>query len=246
MSNKSATHFQRFEFKYPIDIRVADRIIMGVLDYMKCDKNCTEKNDYIYSVSSLYYDTFGLGSYHEKDAGIRNRKKLRLRFYNDYIGNDTKVFMEIKRKRDMVVIKDRVSMTSKEFHNLFNGGEKKSFYDKCPVDEKETLEDFMFIKAINCMEPILLISYDRRAFESLLGLDFRVTFDYNIKASLAKWLDVRPIKKITKNLVIMEIKYNNVLPSWFHDIILKYQLSRDTFSKYAMSLEACHKNFSTY
>jgi len=34
-------------------------------------------------------------------------------------------------------------------------------------------------------------------------------------------------------------RYNNVLPSWFHHIIQKYQLQRLTYSKYCNAVDVC-------
>ena len=139
----------------------------------------------------------------------------------------------------MVIVKDRLKSTANEAFDLLHNGFSKKVIDGFSESEKETLEEFLFTKVYNCMQPMVLIRYDRKALESIFGLDFRVTFDYNIEAARSRWLDQPNYKKITSNTVIMEVKYNNVLPSWFHDIILKYQLSRDTFSKYYMSVERC-------
>jgi SPX domain protein involved in polyphosphate accumulation len=239
MKIPSVSHFQRFEIKYPLDMRTADRIIVGLLDYMRWDTHCNSDNDYAYTVSSLYYDSLDYACYVEKKMGVRNRVKLRLRFYEEEYKKNTPIFLEIKRKRDMVVVKDRVRLTIREYQALLEEGRISSVIRNYSGSERKLIEEFFWIKKHNCLHPKLMVVYKRKALESSIGLNFRVTFDFGIITSPSKQLYLAFPRRVVDNIVIMEVKFNNVMPSWFHDIIQKYQLSRDSFSKYASSLESC-------
>ena len=233
--------FQRFELKYPLDSRIADKIVVGLREYMDWDNYCQEDNDYAYLVASLYYDSAGYGCYFQKDDGIENRAKLRLRFYKEKVETDDKVFLEIKRKRDMVVVKDRIEMTKGNCFNLLKDGRVKEILNKYSGKEREVIEEFLWTKTNNCMQPKVVVTYTRKALESSIGLDFRVTFDSDIKAAPAGWVDVVPQARIAGNIVVMEVKFNNIMPAWFHTLVQKYQLSRDSFSKYVYSLDNCRR-----
>jgi len=242
MKNSIPFHFQRFEIKYFLDQKTSGRIILGLLDYMDWDNYCLPKNNYSYVVSSLYYDSLGYGCYFDKECGVRNRFKLRLRWYEKEIDKDTPIFLEIKRKRDMVIVKDRVLMKNSDCFDILREGKIKEVLNKYSSDEREIIEEFLWLKNFNCMKPKIMVRYNRRALESNIGLDFRITFDFNIKAVSAHWIENTPFKDvIDKNMVLMEVKFNNIMPGWFQTIIQKYQLSRRSFSKYTHSLDVCRR-----
>lgn len=245
MDPKPLTHFQRFEFKYPLDTRLADKILISLLDYMRWDPYSHEGNDYVYTVSSLYYDSPGYYCYLDKLAGLRNRHKLRLRFYEDEVDEDTRVFLEIKRKRDMVTIKDRVPLSGAKTYPLIEQG-KTEMLEDFTEKERDIIEEFIYHKTLNCMEPTIMVAYKRRALETDMGLKFRVTFDSDLRTSPATWLNNKAYQIASEsNTTIMEVKFNEVMPAWFFDVVQKYQLTRDAFSKYATSLDASLQDLVT-
>ena len=108
---KTKLHFQRFEFKYQMPLDFVEGIIPELLKYMDFDPFAQKFPDHGYTVASLYFDSVGLDCYYQKLAGVRTRKKLRIRFYPENgLTPETKVFLEIKRKYDAVVVKDRLAL----------------------------------------------------------------------------------------------------------------------------------------
>ena len=71
---------KRNELKYYISF--GEYIILSnkLKKILKKDKYC--KNEEGYFIRSLYFDSVNNKAFHEKMAGVENRKKYRLRIYN--------------------------------------------------------------------------------------------------------------------------------------------------------------------
>ena len=236
-------HFHRYEFKYLISSHIVEGIIPVFLKYMEIDefgKNLL-RNSYV--VSSLYFDSSDLGSYREKIAGIRSRKKLRLRFYNSECNNNSKIFLEIKRKYDSVVVKDRVTLNYQEAEDLIQRNKKPNR----ALNERDNniIDEFLWTKIYNSMVPQNMVIYKRMAFVSSINPRFRVTIDYDLKSYLASWINEKKEgNPVTSGFVILEVKFDGILPAWFHKIMLRYNLERIVFSKYCRSLSVCRPELS--
>ncbi len=236
--NQAPFHFQRFEYKYKIPLNVVEGIIPTLLKHMDFDEFSRNAPDKSYCVSSIYFDTVHLDCYHDKISGIRTRKKLRVRSYDANPSEETLVYLEIKKKYDNVVVKDRVRLKHIECKEMLF----KNTYGKFSLSENEqdVMNQFLWIKERNSMIPKNLVMYKRMAFASKVDPGFRVTIDYNIQTSSVLWFNEKSeMIDVHKDLSILEVKFNNILPKWFHVIIQKYNLQRDALSKYCNSLELC-------
>ena len=212
-------HFQRFEIKYQIPSSIIEGMIPEFLKYMEPDPYAKNLPDKAYTVASSYYDSVGLDCYYQKIAGIKTRKKLRVRFYPNFkdfkFQPDTQVFLEIKRKYNMVVIKDRFALNHKNCYDLL----KQNKINSDLKNKQSTLNEFLWLKIYNGMLPQNMVIYQRKPFISKVDQDFRVTIDYNLRTFLSDWLSV------DKN--------------WFQGIIQRYGLEHKPFSKYCNCLEVC-------
>ncbi|MCD4705494.1 polyphosphate polymerase domain-containing protein [bacterium] len=242
-NQKVKLHFRRFEFKYLLPIQTADKIIPSLLSHMKWDPYVVGKKGEYYVVNSLYYDSAGFGCYYEKIAGVSARSKFRLRFYN-FLQDDSKIFIEIKRKRDNIIIKDRVAESVEKANQILNFNSYPEYLTNLSNNERKVLEEFLWAKNYACLKPQIMVSYLRRPLISKYDNKFRITFDYNIKAYKSKWLGEQTglVKNVLTDNVILELKYNNFLPIWFYEIIEKYKFLRIPYSKYCNSLEKIYPN----
>jgi SPX domain protein involved in polyphosphate accumulation len=78
--------------------------------FLRRDSFAARQDKGMYTVRSIYFDTPGFEMYHTKIEGIAHRMKVRLRGYN--VGDDqSTVFMEIKRKYEGPILKNRASTT---------------------------------------------------------------------------------------------------------------------------------------
>jgi hypothetical protein len=237
-NQKIKFHFQRFEFKYQLPLDLVEGMVPELLKYMDWDHYAKNLPDNSYRVASLYYDSVGLGCYYDKINGQKTRKKLRIRFYDQILKPDTKVFLEIKRKYDTVVIKDRLILTHRDCKELLQENKKVNL----PNDNslKDTLDEFLWLRSYNGMVPQIMVLYERKPLVSKIDPNFRVTIDYNIRAYLADWLsDKNDGKLVNPGLAVLEVKFNNVLPFWFLRIIQRYNLQTQPFSKFSNSMEVC-------
>ena len=92
-----------------------------------------------------------------------------------------------------------------------------------------------FCSYYRTLRPAVFLSYEREAFYSTDGSDFRVTFDENIlyrdeDISLSGEIYGTPI--IEKNQVLMEIKTPGGIPMWMTDFLTGQRIYKTSFSKY--------------
>lgn len=234
---KNKLHFQRFEIKYQIPPELIQGLVPEFLKYTDVDPYAKNLPDGAYTISSLYYDSQGLDCYYQKLAGVKKRKKLRIRFYDAQLTPQSLVFLEIKRKHDFIILKDRLALT---LENCYDVLYKNQIPKNLNPDDKKTLDEFLWTKFYNGMYPQNMVIYQRKPLISKVDPDFRVTLDYNLHSFRSSWLTDRSVPlKVNPETAILEVKFNNILPAWFHQIIQRYSLSHMPFSKYCNSLEVC-------
>ncbi|MBT6068735.1 polyphosphate polymerase domain-containing protein [Candidatus Peregrinibacteria bacterium] len=236
VKEKPKLHFQRYEFKYHIPMRLADKIVPALLNYMDFDSHVGDSKDHSYDVHSIYLDSSGLKNYHEKIEGDLFRKKLRIRSYTKNVKPNDTVFVEIKRKHNMVIIKDRISMPLSSAITLASATGHRSMFKE---EDHDVIDEFMLDKSVYGMRPKVLVSYKRKPLVGRTGSNLRVTFDYDIQAARVGDLDFsRETKSIYDGMLVMEVKFNDILPYWLHEIIQKYCMEAWPYSKYCFGMEA--------
>lgn len=109
--------FERLEFKYYVPYEHIDELRNSFMINMKHDGFACTQDRGRYTVRSIYFDTYKFLFYREKMEGVKNRKKLRIRTYNQP-GENTPAYLEIKRKYGSVICKDRVSMRRNRFRDF--------------------------------------------------------------------------------------------------------------------------------
>ena len=112
---KSITYTNRYEVKYLVSSKNLNSIEESFKGILISDKNSL--NDSGYYNHTIYFDTPHLKFYREKQEGLLTRTKPRIRIYKSYPkGPAIKAYVEIKKKFDRIVQKDRsevdVSATS--------------------------------------------------------------------------------------------------------------------------------------
>jgi len=224
---KEKLHFRRFEFKYPLHKSLADLMIPELLNYMVFDSFASK--DGSYEVLSLYLDSEKFKAYHEKLDGLKNRQKLRFRTYRDIFDFDSKIFCEVKKKQGPVVIKDRTVIDYVSMKKLLEGD----------LNFDLNNQDFLYEMLKFNMSPSLLVQYKRLPLFAKSDQSFRVTLDYDLKFKPLR-LKNSEMKSFFENTLVLEVKFNGSMPAWFADLIRKYNLRQDSFSKYCSGIEACY------
>ena len=191
---------------------------------------------------SLYFDSPDYGCFWDKESGVGERKKLRFRYYEENLQPNTPIFLEIKKKKDALVIKDRLQL---KFSDCLNARLDQRLREIATKTASGLPQEISWFKKRNCLKPKLFISYRRKALISRRDKKFRVTFDYGLTAQPLNDLGQKTdrLKKIYPDSVVLELKFNNTLPNWFHKIIQKYQLQRLAYSKYCNCLRIVKPEF---
>jgi len=225
----------RFEFKYQINHFTAKGIEAEIKKFgMNIDLHATE-TDGSYHVTSLYFDSFNKNDFQEKSGGELVRKKIRLRIYEPYLKNSEFGILEIKHKYDMTNRKTKINLNRDEVEGFIKYGKIVILKKKnCKPEMRENMLRYL---NNHLVKPAIMVTYQRRAYMSN-NKDLRVTFDYNLKTASQGNLDKNNfLREVNKGMLTMELKYNYNLPFFMRDLIKKYKLKRDTFSKYEKSLE---------
>lgn len=234
---KPTFYFERFEWKYLLSRAEAERVLSDCLrNNLRWDPFVASRPGHSYPVTSVYLDTFGWKCYYEKIAGDRSRFKVRLRAYRPVLEEAPEIFLETKRKHDAVTMKERV---------LLVPGSERSLLDPCAdrrsiairAGDENTRESILARVMRFSLAPKVLVTYTRQPLIGTFVDRLRVTFDSMLTAARYGAEGTLSPTPVLRDGVIMEVKYNGVLPYWFHRIIQAHNLSRVAFSKYCRSVE---------
>ena len=238
---KVQNRFQRFEFKYYLPKREMGQMYGVLLKNHLVRDPFLEPGQDGYFVNSIYFDSPSLRCYNEKISGMKNRAKLRLRTYGENLDDPQTMFLEIKRKSDAIIVKDRAFLSADNYKRAING-EVLSF-EKNDSRDSKILEEFTVRQRSYSMMPLVLVRYKRNPLVSRFDNNLRVTFDYDLEAAGAEsFTNRRALNSVFRDLVVMEIKYNNILPGWLHKVIQRHELRRVAVSKYCYGIDTIKKN----
>ena len=108
---KDQMTFKRYELKYMLTIEQQQKILKAMANHMKEDPHGHS------TIQSLYFDTPDFLLIRRSIDKPAYKEKLRLRSYG-VANEDTKVFLELKKKYDKVVYKRRISSTESQAINM--------------------------------------------------------------------------------------------------------------------------------
>ena len=232
--------FERRELKYFVDYDKLDDLRERFFSYMEHDPYCRDRKDNKYSVRSIYFDTSGFLFYYEKLEGLKVRKKLRVRTYNTSSDN-CPAFLEIKRKYDNTVYKERAVVSLEEVPKLTNGANLQLLNQDADFGEKSALDKFIFLMKRLNLVPQTLITYEREALVGVADPSLRVTFDLNVRSYLKPEIDdifrEDELKEIEHDFFVLEIKMNSEMPAWIRRIIRDFNLHQQSISKYCNGID---------
>jgi SPX domain protein involved in polyphosphate accumulation len=249
MPNLSHTirKFNRFELKYIVSIQKAEQFKQALSAYLAPD----EHGDFLgyYGVSSLYYDSPDYRFYWEKIDGIKFRRKLRIRHYEngDPLTEDTPVFVEIKQRLNRVTQKRRLQIPYGDALRLCNQRQvpEPDVFNHNPA-EAAVMEEILALSWQYDLRPASVVSYARQA---LIGgqydIGLRVTFDKDLFYRAAG--EALPALQLNREstrfalfpagMVIIEIKVNERIPYWLTELVAMHNLNLMRVSKYCRSIE---------
>lgn len=186
-----------------------------------------------YTISNLYYDTDNFELIRTSLKKPKYKEKLRARFYGARADEDSKVFVELKKKFDGVVYKRRVEMSLPEAHEYLSDG----IY---PEEDSQILREIDYAKNHYGLTAKAYIAYDREAYSGKENPDLRITFDRRIRCRdnhLTFTDGDAGTELLGKNQILMEVKIPGAMPLWMSRAFSIRHIFMTSFSKYGTYYE---------
>lgn len=231
----------RYERKYVVSESAAAAIRRFVTAYLQLDAHMAGKESTGYPLYSLYFDTPQFALYRHSMEGLKNRYKLRIRFYDE--APDSPAFLEIKKRTTETIHKLRAAVTKPAAERLL-GGARLSSADLLSSGDAavRALTEFSDRRERLGAEGTAFVGYRREAYVSHAAEGARVTFDrqivgysYSYGCGLAIPEQEAPV---AAKGVVLELKYNGRIPQWMHDLIASFRLQSVSYPKYVHCLDA--------
>lgn len=192
---------------------------------MELDANVGAGSDYY--IRSLYFDTLENREFREKEYGIYERRKIRLRIY------DTKadtVKLELKGKNGSGIHKEALEISREEAELLIAGD--CSFLLN---HQKATAGKLYNLLKNHFYRPVVVIDYEREAYV-LPVFNVRITFDKKVRSHMGGcgfWDPELPMANLLDgSRVVLEVKYTDMLPAHIKTLLATVPKIPVSFSKY--------------
>lgn len=215
----------RHEWKH--EINYSDMLILRqrLRAVMKSDENAVHGK---YFIRSLYFDNISDKALREKIDGVNCREKFRIRYYN----NDTSlIHLEKKSKINGLGNKQSASVTAEEAQKIVDGD-----FDWMINSDRPLVQELYSKMISQGLRPKTIVDYTREPFVFSAG-NVRVTLDYDIRTGLycTDFLNPDCITIPAGNApIILEVKWDEFLPSVIRDIVQLESRRTAAFSKYAV------------
>ena len=216
----------RHELKHEISMSDMIAIRQRMRAIAKSDPHAIDGK---YFIRSLYFDTPEDRALIEKQSGISQRQKFRIRYYN----YDTSVInLEKKLKSGGLGCKISAGLDVKQAEKIVNG-DTSWMMDS----DNELIRELYSLMVSDRLGPKTIVDYTREPFIYGPG-NVRVTLDYNIRTGLhlTDFLNTECVTvSASFGTCIMEVKWDDYLPDIIRDAVRLPHSRTGSFSKY----EAC-------
>ena len=215
----------RHEWKH--EINYSDMIILRqrLSAIMKPDENAVDGK---YFIRSLYFDNISDKALREKIDGVNCREKFRIRYYND---DTSLIHLEKKSKINGLGNKQSASLSAEEAQKIVDGD-----LDWMIDCDRPLVQELYSKMKSQGLRPKTIVDYTREPFVFSAG-NVRVTLDYDIRTGLycTDFLNPDCITIPAGNApIILEVKWDEFLPSVIRDIVQLESRRTAAFSKYAV------------
>ncbi|WP_105209445.1 polyphosphate polymerase domain-containing protein [Streptococcus suis] len=226
--------FKRKETKYIVDKETFALLEKDLKKHMVSDEFATS------TITNIYFDNEDFDMIQDSIAKKNGREKIRMRIYDAQPSAGSQAFLEIKKKENKIGYKYRLTSNPLSVTNYI----EKGVVDKTITDEMVTSELEILRERYGTIKPKMYIYYDRVSYKGIEDKKIRLTIDknllyrdYHVSATDGKFGEAL----LDPNKVIMEIKVPEQLPDWLLDLLEKYQLEKQSFSKYGNAYKLAHQ-----
>lgn len=180
-----------------------------------------------YTIRSLYFDNLQDKALREKLDGVNQREKFRIRYYD---GDTSVIHLEKKVKRGGLGYKVSCPLTAEEAQRIVDGNTLWMASDRRGL----VVELYAKMK-FQGLRPRTIVDYQRIPFVYGPG-NVRVTVDYNIRTGLncTDFLNPHCPMAPTGQDIVLEIKWDNYLPTIIRHAVQLKGRRETAFSKYGI------------
>ena len=221
MTKRSDNVFERVEKKYILTREKYNLLLEAIEPHMCADSYGK------HTIGNIYYDTDTYELIRHSIEKPKYKEKLRLRSYGVPM-EDSKVYLEIKKKYDGIVYKRRISLTLAEAEAYLNEGMR-------PEKDSQILREIDYFISFYQPKPKIYLAYDRIAYYGKEDEEIRITFDHNIRSrenALSLGVGDQGTPLLEDDQYLMEIKVPGAMPVWLADILSELEVYPSSFSKY--------------
>lgn len=246
-STSAAPAGSRYEFKYLIPDALA-RVFTRAASAWYSPDPYLPPGESEYVITSLYLDTPRLDFYWDRDCQRFDRIKARVRTYGPR--NEGPVFLELKRRFGDTMMKSRARVpTHRWTEALLPGDLGLPAWDLTPSREA-VVRDFNSLCIGRCLRPVVSVRYDREAYVGRVRNDLRLTVDRRLRYAPMDRPEIPADDRVYRHmdtgyaflggssLAILEVKFTGRHPLWLEDLLARFDLPRESFSKYLTGVEA--------
>ena len=176
----------------------------------------------------MYFDDYKDTSIYTTNSGLSERFKWRIRYYGDDLSY---IVLEKKEKIESRCHKKSCKITVDEYNKIVSGDLTDLIFET----EKKLIKE-LAVDMLTCnYMPKVIIDYERIAYVEEIT-NVRITFDMKISASyeLENFLtqDYQNFYILPSGLNLLEVKFDEILPSYIRNIVESYSFTQGSFSKY--------------
>lgn len=218
----------QFRHEYKFQLNYSDYLILKsrLAQVMQHDTNVGKGNEY--KIRSLYFDNIYDKALMEKVNGVNCREKFRIRYYDD---DFTFIRLEKKSKINGLCNKVSCPITKEECAKILRGD-----LDWMLHSEHNLIKELYVKMKTQLLRPKVIVDYTREPFVYEAG-NVRVTLDRDIRTALyaTDLFDLQaPTITAGEPTILVEVKYDEYLPTIIKNILNLKDRTYSTFSKYAL------------
>lgn len=214
----------RHEIKHIISPGDAAAVRANLSIVARLDPHARERG--YYRIRSLYFDDPADTALHEKLDGVNERRKFRIRYYDDDLSY---IMLECKLKQDGVGRKLQERLTAEQVQRILQGD------IDWMMDERRPLLAVLYVQMRSRgLRPKTVVAYRRIPYVYGPG-NVRVTIDWDIRTGPPReFLNPNGLTlPVEENVTLLEVKWDEYLPSVIRQAAALMSRSPSAFSKYA-------------
>lgn len=181
-----------------------------------------------YLIRSLYFDNLDDRALRQKIDGVNMREKFRIRYYN---GDTSFIHLEKKSKRNGLGTKYSALLTAQESQSIVDG----NIGWMLDATDRPLVQELYCKMRYQGLLPKTIVDYIREPFIYRPG-NVRVTFDYDIRTGMNQtdFLSTSCVMVPAGDApILLEVKWDEYLPSIIRDCVQTPGRRVTAFSKYA-------------